>query len=181
MDGLEFSGLFVKNSPSFHIQPVDSQNMYFHDMEIFVDVMGQLELNLLFNQDTPLNASNPIDLAHAVQATINKNHNGHIELPIFPLNTDGIDIDGRNVTLRRIKITNFDDAIVAKPGKSNRLIPCTQDILIEDVDVVFGVGMSIGSVSPDPYHSCIKDFTARNINFKYPLKAIYVKTNPVSG
>jgi hypothetical protein len=40
--------------------------------------------------------------------------------------------------------------------------------------------MSIGSVSPDPYHSCIKDFTARNINFKYPLKAIYVKTNPVN-
>jgi len=80
--------------------------------------------------------------------------------------------------LKRLKITNFDDAIVAKPGKQNRLTHCTQDILVEDVDVVFGVGMSIGSVSPDVYHSCIKDFTARNIRFKYPFKAIYVKTNP---
>lgn len=149
-------------------------------MEIFVDVMGQLELNLLFNMETPRSATTPMDLAHALQAAIEKNHHGHLELPIFPLNTDGIDIDGRNVTLRRLKITNFDDAIVAKPGKSNRLIPCTQDILVEDVDVMFGVGMSIGSVSPDIYHSCIRDFTASNIRFKYPFKAIYVKTNPVS-
>jgi len=39
-----------------------------------------------------------------------------LELPTFPLNTDGIDIWGTNFTLQRIKITNWDDAIVAKPS-----------------------------------------------------------------
>ena len=180
IDGLEFSGLLVKNSPSFHVQPVHSQNIYFHDFEIFVDIMGQLQLNLLFNMDTPLNAKTPIDLAHALQATIDKNHKGHLELPLFPLNTDGIDIHGRNATIRRVKITNFDDAVVAKPGRSSEDIKCTEDILVEDVDVMFGVGMSIGSVSPDINHECIRDFTARDIRFKYPFKALYVKTNPGS-
>ena len=37
------------------------------------------------------------------------------EAPIFPLNTDAIDTWARNVVFRRLKITNFDDAIVPKP------------------------------------------------------------------
>jgi hypothetical protein len=39
-----------------------------------------------------------------------------IKAPIFPLNTDAIDTWSRNVTFRRLKITNFDDAIVPKPS-----------------------------------------------------------------
>ena len=39
-----------------------------------------------------------------------------IMLPTFPLNTDGIDLTGKNMTFRRIKITNFDDTIVPKPA-----------------------------------------------------------------
>lgn len=38
--------------------------------------------------------------------------------------------------------------------------------------------MSIGSVSPNVQHSCIKDTTFRNIKFNHPFKAIYIKTNP---
>ena len=181
LNGMEFQGLFVKNSPSFHIVPKDSQNMYFHDMEIFVDVMGQLELNLLFNKDMPKNVSTPIDLVYALQATMDKVNHGHLELPIFPLNTDGIDADGRNITFRRVKITNFDDAIVAKPGNKGKRIPCTSDILIEDCEVVFGVGMSIGSIAPSTKHACVSDWTVRNVSFKYPFKAIYIKTNPGEG
>ena len=55
---------------------------------------------------------------------------------------------------------------------------CTKDLLIEDVDVVFGVGMSVGTVSPSPDHKCVKDVMFRNVNFETPLKAIYIKTNP---
>ena len=179
LDGMEFSGLYVKNSPSFHIVPKDSQNMYFHDMEIYVDVMGQLEINLLFNENMPKSASNPVDFAKLMQtAAFDRKH---LELPIFPLNTDGIDANGRNITFRRVKITNFDDAIVAKPGNKAKHIPCTQDVLVEDCEVVFGVGMSIGSIPPSEHHTCVRDWTVRNVNFKYPFKAIYIKTNPGEG
>ena len=57
-------------------------------------------------------------------------------------------------------------------------IKCTQDILAEDIEVVYGVGMSIGSISPGLRRDCIKDMTFRRVNFDHPLKAIYIKTNP---
>lgn len=142
---MEFSGLYVKDSPSFHIVPKNSQNMYFHDMEIYVDVMGQLQLNLLFNDKMPSNASTPVGFANMLQGMVDRSH---LELPIFPLNTDGIDANGRNITFRRVKVTNFDDAIVAKPANKAKSITCTEDVLVEDCEVVFGVGMSIGSVPP---------------------------------
>lgn len=41
--------------------------------------------------------------------------------------------------------------------------------------------MTIGSVPPHKDHACIKDVTFKNINFMYPFKAIYVKTNPGQG
>ena len=43
---------------------------------------------------------------------------------------------------------------------------------------MFGVGMSIGSISPDKDHNCIRRVTYEDVNFEYPFKAIYVKTNP---
>ena len=36
--------------------------------------------------------------------------------PTMPLNTDGIDPAGSNVTIRNINITNFDDAVAVKPS-----------------------------------------------------------------
>lgn len=181
INGMEFSGLFVTNSPSFHIVPEDSQNLYFHDMEIYVDVMGQLELNKLLDDKLPVDTiKGPMDLTELIDMVADEN--GHqLTFPMFPLNTDGIDANGRNITFRRVKVTNFDDAIVAKPTNQAKTVTCTQDLLVEDCEVVFSVGMSIGSVPPSPHHSCLKDMTFRNVNFRYPLKAIYIKTNPGSG
>lgn len=73
-----------------------------------------------------------------------------IPLPTFPLNTDGIDFFGKNATFRRLKITNFDDTVVPKPLHGGSWgTNCTQDILVEDCDVTYGVGMTIGSVPPN--------------------------------
>ena len=96
----------------------------------------------------------------------------------FPLNTDGIDVSGRNHTIKRVKITNYDDAVVVKPLRTGNVIKCSENIFVEDMQVNLGVGMSIGSVSPDEGHSCIKNVAFRNVNFSYPFKAIYVKSNP---
>lgn len=104
----------------------------------------------------------------------------HLGIPFvtFPLNTDGVDASGRNHTYRRMEITNYDDAIVPKPSRQGKLFNCTSDILVEDVKVKLSVGMSIGSVPPNLGTNCIKNVTFRNIDFKMPFKAIYVKSNP---
>jgi len=103
-------------------------------------------------------------------------------MPTNPLNTDGIDPAGSNITITRVNITNFDDAIAVKPSSGRFVVAkdgCTQDIHVSDMNIKFGVGMSIGSVPPKWDHNCIRRVTFKNITFEYPLKAIYVKTNPV--
>jgi polygalacturonase len=45
---IELSHLLIKNSPSFHIVPIDVENVYMHDFEILVDIVGQLEISNLF-------------------------------------------------------------------------------------------------------------------------------------
>jgi polygalacturonase len=36
-------------------------------------------------------------------------------VPIFPLNTDGIDPSGKNILIQNVRIENFDDAVAVKP------------------------------------------------------------------
>jgi polygalacturonase len=95
------------------------------------------------------------------------------------LNTDGIDPSGTNVYIRNVTITNFDDAVAVKPAnRGYKVATCAQYITVEDCKVVYGVGMTIGSVPPNINTACIRDVTFRNISFDTPIKAVYVKTNP---
>ena len=60
-------------------------------------------------------------------------------LPMFPLNTDGIDVSGRNILIERCNITNYDDAVAIKPTNSgpNGMYPnynnCTENIMVRDM------------------------------------------------
>ena len=101
-------------------------------------------------------------------------------IPTFPLNTDGIDISGKDIYFTNLTIQNFDDAIAVKPLHEGSSIysNCTQNILIENCYVKYGVGMSIGSVPPNDNLNCVRNITIRGIYFDSPLKAIYVKPNP---
>lgn len=104
--------------------------------------------------------------------------------PTMPLNTDGIDPYGSNVTIENVNITNYDDAVAVKPSNKGYKIAkdgCSQDILVKNANIKFGVGMTIGSVPPSDKHACVRRVTFQDINFEYPLKAIYVKTNPGHG
>jgi len=99
----------------------------------------------------------------------------------MPLNTDGIDPAGSNVTIRNVKITNWDDAVAVKPSHKTDQVAkdgCSQDITVENMTVMFGVGATIGSVPPSDNHACVRRVTFRDVSFSYPMKAIYVKTNP---
>jgi len=142
-----------------------------HDMEIFVDIWGQLEISKLLSTYKGYKPE-VLDIIPELGLKI--------ELPTFPLNTDGFDIWGRNMTFRRIKITNFDDAIVPKPTYSSpsNLFNCTEDIYSEDIETWYTVGMTIGSVPPHVGVNCIRNVVFKNVYMHKPLKGIYVKSNP---
>lgn len=87
-----------------------------------------------------------------------------LNIPTFPLNTDGIDPSGANVYIKNVKITSFDDAVAVKPARgSNKIATCAENILVEDSYVLYGVGMTIGSVPPYKDHSCVRNVVFRNI------------------
>lgn len=112
-------------------------------MEIFVDVWKQKNL---------------MELYGAWDYSIN--------YPTFPLNTDGIDPSGTNIYIHHCKITNFDDAVAIKPANTgNKVATCAERILVEDLEVVFGIGMTIGSVPPNSHYNCVRNVTFRNIDF----------------
>lgn len=139
------------------VQDIDGG--YFHDYEIHIDYKGQLELErLLFG------------------------HNGDrkgITLPMFPLNTDGLDVQGKNMVIERMNITNFDDAVAIKPSNTaNKYATCTENIIVRDCNVYFGVGMSIGSVRPSDAYNCVRNIQFLNHKMYHPIKAVYVKNNP---
>jgi len=160
-ENIEFTGIKWMNSPQYHMFHQDINNFYYHDFEIYVDWWGQFILGQFF-------------LARDDEITI-----GDFTLPTFPLNTDGIDPAGSNVLIERINITNFDDAVAVKPqGNDGIMAHCSENIVVRDCLVTFGVGMTIGSVPPSDNYHCVRNITFERVVFFHPFKAIYVKTNP---
>ena len=99
-----------------------------------------------------------------------------MNIPMIPLNTDGIDISGRNMHVTNCFIHNYDDSICLKPSHKNGF-GCTENALIENSIQYGGAGMSVGSVPPNDDINCVQNSIFRNITFYSPLKAIYIKTN----
>eukprot|EP00056_Hartaetosiga_gracilis_P015980 m.3535 g.3535 ORF g.3535 m.3535 type:complete len:491 (+) comp3576_c0_seq1:3-1475(+) len=153
----------LKNSPSFHLRTHDLIGGIFRHITIRVDVDQQKQLY----RDG--------GLMQTLQHPLTKET---IEIPTFPLNTDGIDPAGKDIHIYNCSIENFDDAIAVKPSHRGDLSQCSQNMLIENCTVYFGVGMTIGSVPPNLQYNCVRNITFRNINSHHPIKAIYIKTNP---
>jgi hypothetical protein len=152
---VEIDGITARNSPQFHFDLRDMLNLHVHDMQVRVDVIAQRELLRSFGK-----------LAAG-------------DIPVFPLNTDGIDPSGRNVLIERVSIENFDDAVAVKPmNGGGRFSSCSSNMTIRDSTVSWGVGMTIGSVPPHLLTNCVKGILFQNITFNHPIKAVYVKTNP---
>ena len=136
----------------------------FHDFEIYVDSWGQLELDKLFMGDS----------ADELLGGI-----GGKTLPTYALNTDGIDPAGKNMLIERLTITNYDDAVAIKPKDSGgKYAQCSENIIVRDCVVNFGVGMTVGSVVPHTNYNCVRNVTFENHKVYHPFKAIYVKNNP---
>lgn len=136
---LEFTGIRWLNSPKQNLHIKDVDTMHMHDFEIYVDYKGVLELGkLLLGSDyTGLNGKT---------------------LPMFPLNTDGIDSAGKNILIERLNITNFDDAVAVKASnKNNDYATCTENLIVRDMNIWFSTGLSIGSVTPSDDYNCVNN------------------------
>lgn len=146
--------LTLLNSPQYHVFLQDNVNATVQHLTVHVDITEQQSLLETF---------------------------GLFEdgIPIFPLNTDGIDIAGRNITVRYCSVENFDDSVCIKPSnQKDNLTTCSEDMHIHDIHITLGVGASVGSVPPNPAVNCIRNILFERIHFDHPIKAVYVKPNP---
>ena len=98
-------------------------------------------------------------------------------LPVFPLNTDGVDPHGRDILIERLNITNFDDAVAVKPSNRNySLVNCTENVTVRDLNIWYSVGLAVGSVPAKDKYSCVNNVTFSNSTLHHPFKAVYIKT-----
>ena len=141
--------LTLLNAPQFHVYAKPIRNFTVRNITIWVDIETQKSLS----------------------------ESSGWKVPMFPFNTDGIDPSGQNVLIQNVTIENYDDAVAVKPGHLNDEEGCTENVTVENANIVHSVGMSIGSVPPNAKINCIRNVTFRNVKFSYPFKAIYVKTN----
>jgi polygalacturonase len=97
----------------------------------------------------------------------------------YALNTDGIDIAATNVTIYNNHITNYDDAIVPKPCRSNgKYCQCSSNMMIYNNTIKYSVGLTIGSVPPNSSVNCVRNVTFKDSYMYRPFKGIYIKSNP---
>lgn len=90
VDNLTIHDLTLKNSPSFHIKADQTSNANFYNLDIKVNTTAQLDI---FKRRFLTGA-----------------------IPMFPLNTDGIDPNGKNFHIYNITCQNYDDVVVPKPA-----------------------------------------------------------------
>ncbi|KAJ1447448.1 pectin lyase fold/virulence factor [Pelagophyceae sp. CCMP2097] len=94
-------------------------------------------------------------------------------LPMFPFNTDGIDLAGSDVLIEDCVISNWDDVIAVKPSAA--ALGCTNSVRVRNLTVYRGVGISVGSVHAAADQPCVRDVVFSDIQLFSPLKGIYIK------
>lgn len=111
--------------------------------------------------------------------------------PMFPFNTDGIDVSGRDVVVRDVVVSNWDDVVAVKPSRLARppeIVPpvenftwCTHHVRISNVTTLYGGGISVGSVHPSEKLPCVRDVRFGNVTMYSPIKGPYVKPDLAPG
>ena len=98
---------------------------------------------------------------------------------ITAFNTDGFDINGENIYIHDCEIWNDDDCIAVKPqnGVTSKQSKCSKNMLFERINAS-GLGLTIGSVSPSIFHSCVDNITFRDSFMYKTWKGIYMKSAP---
>lgn len=153
---------------------------------IYFKESRDLTVDSLYLYSSPKYSINFVDCADVVihdvtifiNSTLARGRDNHKSVT-YALNTDGIDLAATNVTVYNNVITNYDDAIVAKPCKSNwKYCTCSGNMLAYNNTINYSTGLTIGSVPPNDNINCVRNVTFRDSVMHRPLKAIYIKPNP---
>ena len=103
-------------------------------------------------------------------------HDTHSYENLAALNTDGFDLQGKNMYIHDCTVWNQDDCFTIVPiDKRGINANCTENILIENVKAS-GLGLTVGSIEPTPNHACIRNITFRNAYMHHTYKGIYIKS-----
>ena len=114
------ANLTMRNSPNFHLRVPNVKSLLVRNLYIWVDIEAQSNL---------------------VKSS-------HWKVPMFPFNTDGIDPSGQNILIQNITVENYEDAVAVKPSRLKET-GCTENVIVENANIIRSVGMSIGSVPPN--------------------------------
>ena len=142
------------NAPRFNIYGADVERFTVRYMTIWVNV----------------------SLQHDIMKDIQAAAAGDLGHQAFPFNTDGVDFKGRDIHVHDLSVSNYDDVIAVKPSDTRLSIQCTENVLVERISILGGVGLSIGSVPPSIYVRCIRNVTFRDSTAKDPIKLIHIKS-----
>ncbi len=95
--------MILKNSPNFHLLIDNCKFVDIYNVDIKVNTTAQLNLIKYFSLEGAI--------------------------PMFPFNTDGIDIWGSEVHVYNVTCQNWDDVVVPKPSKLMRY-GCSENMLV---------------------------------------------------
>jgi len=129
----EITGVKLINSPRFYLKLADIDSVWIHDMEIITSAFkhkGSVSKQRAYSLDERLQNFGIDLLRHflkdysMVVEGIIPFLEGRAELawPTMPLNTDGIDPSGSNITIENVNITNWDDSVVIKPSDNRSVV-----------------------------------------------------------
>jgi polygalacturonase len=114
------------NSPFWTIDLEDVDNVRVHDFKIHTSILKQkgwispaLESKNFDHQFNDFCYNFLLHFFKDYAEIIDFFFSGQTDFfswPVFPLNTDGIDIAGSNVNITRVSITTWDDAVAVKPS-----------------------------------------------------------------
>ena len=178
-DDLLVEGVELRNSPNFHLDLEDTHRAEVRFVSIFVNRTDVAAAKAVLTAQRRAARSRGSGGGHGGHnALLPSSGSGGFPLQPEDLNTDGIDVSGVDVWVHDVVIDNDDDSIAVKPCGSGCRLPCSQNMLFEDM-VLHGFGASVGSVPPHPgVPNCVRNITFRRVRMPETGKGIYVKSNP---
>jgi len=111
---------------------------------------------------------NGLEIRHSTIDVRRTSYDGHSAYNLLAFNTDGFDVNGRNVWIHDVDIWNQDDCIAVKGNSEN--------MLFERI-TASGLGLTIGSIAAET----VRNITFRDCYMYRTYKGIYLKFRSLNG
>jgi polygalacturonase len=175
--------ILITESADVHVEKLTLLNSPFWTLEVEVVRVEINDINVLVDRKYQSDLLARLITKGEMERKLDEDVGMHFPFPIDDLpdwvgrrlrqpqdlNTDGIDLRGRDIYVHDCIIQNADDSVAVKPlhiqpeGSTSILPNCTTNVTVENM-VLTGFGASIGSVGPTSEHNCVDGVIFRNIS-----------------